>query len=179
MSKPVKDLITNELRGRYESTESAVWVEWVGVNGAHTTQIRRELRNKQMKLEVVKTSLLRRAVADRPLSRLANELRGPGALISGGESPIDIAKLLRGWMDKLPKVRLRGALLEGEFLDEQRCKDLDKMPTKRDLQGRVAGAALAPGANLAAAIRAGGGNIAGCIKALVEKLEKAEAPASA
>jgi len=48
------------------------------------------------------------------------------------------------------------------------------MPTKRDLQARVAATVRAPGAKLAAAILAGGGNIAACVKDLIEKLEKGE-----
>lgn len=178
MSKLVKDIITQELTGRYSDTDSAVWVEMVGVAGTVTTQFRRELRGKQMRMEQVKSALLRRAVAQKALFTLAEQLTGPAALITGGESPIDIAKLLRGWTDRMPKMRLRGALLDGEFLDEQRCKDLDKMPTRRDLQGRIAGCALSPGANLAAAILSSGTLVAGCLKALIDRLEKA-APAEA
>lgn len=181
MSKLVKDIITSELAGRYSSTESAVWVELVGVEGTVTTNFRRELRGKQMRLEVVKSSLLRRAVADKPLSTLASKISGPAAIITGGESPIDVAKLLKSWADRLPTLRLRGALLEGEFLDEGRCKELDRMPTRADLHAKIAGMALSPGSKLAGAINAPGGAIAGCLKALIEKLEKAGegAPAEA
>ena len=76
MSKLVKDVITRELTSRYKDMESGVWVEMVGVEGTLTTQFRRELRGKQMRMEQVKTSLLKRAVAQKPLSKLADRLEG-------------------------------------------------------------------------------------------------------
>lgn len=179
MSKFVKDLITKELRSRYSQTDNAIWVEMIGIDGITTNQFRRELREKNLRLEVVRTALLRRAVGDGPLSRLADKLDGPAALITGGDSAVEAAKFLDQWLPRLKGMRLRGALLEGEFLDEAAVAGLSKMPTKRDMQARLAGYIRSPGANLASAMLAGGRNIAGCLKSLIEKLEKAPAAAEA
>lgn len=175
MSKLVKDMITNEMTGRYSNLESALWVEMVGVDGLTNNQFRRALRERKMRLEVVKTALFRRAVNGKPLSRLAESMNGPSAVITGGESVIDVAKLIEEWAPKIPNLKMRGAILEGEFLDESRVGSLAKMPTRADLLSQIASQALAPGGKLAAAINSGGGRIAGCIKALIEKLEKGEA----
>lgn len=178
MSKFVKDLITKELRSRYSQTDNAIWVEMIGIDGITTNQFRRELREKKLRLEVVRNALLRRAVGDGPLSRLADKLDGPAALITGGDSAVEAAKFLDQWLPRLKGMRLRGALLEGEFLDEAAVAGLSKMPTKRDMQARLAGCIRSPGANLASAMLAGGRNIAGCLKSLIEKLEKAPPPAA-
>ena len=178
MSKFVKDLITKELRSRYSQTDNAIWVEMIGIDGITTNQFRRELREKNLRLEVVRNALLRRAVGDGPLSRLADKLDGPAALITGGDSAVEAAKFLDQWLPRLKGMRLRGALLEGEFLDEAAVAGLSKMPTKRDMQARLAGCIRSPGANLASAMLAGGRNIAGCLKSLIEKLEKAPPPAA-
>jgi len=65
-------------------------------------------------------------------------------------------------------------VLEGELLDAERARGLSKMASKADLQARIVSIALSPGANLAAAVLSGGRNVAGCLKALIEKLEKGE-----
>lgn len=179
MSKLVKDLITKELQARYGELDNAVWVELIGVDGITTNEFRRDLHEKNLRLEVVKNSLFRRAVADRPLGKLAERLEGPAALVTGGESAIDAAKVLDAWLPKIKGLRLRGAVLEGEYYDEQAVASLAKMPSKRDLQARLVGIVLSPGGNLAGAILSGGSNIAGCLKALIEKLEKGESPADA
>jgi large subunit ribosomal protein L10 len=177
MSKPVKQLLARELAARYESVNNAVWIEMMGVDGITTNEFRRALRGRNMRLEVVKTSLFQTACKSGPLAPLAAALRGPVALVTGGDSAIDAAKLLDEWLPKLSnKLRLRGAVLEGEYLDEARVKDLSKMPSKRDLQARIALLVLTPGGLVAGAALAPGRNLAGCVKALIEKLEKA-APA--
>lgn len=179
MSKPVKNMITDAIQRRYSQLDSALWVEMLGVDGHATTEFRRSLRTKRMRLEMVKTSLFRRAVAGGKLEALSKAASGPVALITGGDSLIEVAKAVEEWMPKMKGLRLRAAVLEGEFVDEKQVIGLSKMPTKRDLQGRVASCALSPGAKLASAIRAPGGAIAGCIKALIEKLEKGETAAAA
>lgn len=174
MSKVVKELMAEELRSRYAERDSALWVEILGVDGSTTNQFRRALHGKKMRLEVVKTSLLRRAVGDRPLARLAERMVGPAALITGGESAPDIAKLIEEWQTKMPGLRMRGALVEGELIDESAVAGLSKMPTKRDLHCRIAAALRSPGGRIAGAIRAPAARIAACVKTLTEKLEKGE-----
>jgi large subunit ribosomal protein L10 len=174
MSKLVKNLITEDLVRRYGNLDSALWVELVGVDGIKTNEFRRQLRARNITLEIVKTALFRRAVEGRPLNGLAKKLGGPAALVTGGDSLIDAAKTIEEWMPKLGGLKLRGASLEGQFLDEKTAAGLSKMPNKRDLLARVAMIIRSPGANLAAAIQSGGARIGGCVKALMEKLEKAE-----
>lgn len=174
MSKPVKQMIAHDLASRYADASNAVWIELVGVDGITTNAFRRDLRAKDMRLEVVKTALLKQACSAGPLSKLAAALSGPVALVTGGDSAVTVAKVLDEWLPKLPKnLRIRGAVLDGEYLDEQRCKDLSKMPTKADLQARIVQIILTPGGNIVAAALAGSRNIAGIVKALIEKLEKA------
>lgn len=178
MSKFIKNLITEELTQRYAGASNAVWVEILGVDGITTNEFRRDLRSKQLRLEVVKTSLLRRACKGKALSRLADALDGPAALVTTVDpavelSSIEMAKALEPWGPKLKeRLRLRGAVLDGEYLDEGAVKGLAQMPTKRDLQGRVVSQALSPGGKLVSALLSGGSNIAGCLKTLIEKLEK-------
>ena len=174
MSKPIKDMITEELRSRYGDLNSALWLEIVKVNGNATNQLRGELRGKEMRLEVVKNSLFRRAVGDGALKPLAAALEGPAAIVTGGESLIDVAKLIEEWLPKAKGIKLKGAVLEGEWLDESQVNGLAKMPTKRDLQAKVAAIILSGGGNIASAIKSGGGNIAGAVKSLIEKLEEGE-----
>jgi large subunit ribosomal protein L10 len=174
MSRLVKEMIVDELKSRYTGKDSAVWVEVVGIDGIQTNEFRRALHARKMQLEVVKTALLRRAIDDQPLGRLARELTGPAALITGGDSAVEIAKLIDEWLPRIKTLKLRGALLEGELIPASAVANLSKMPSRRDLQARVAGCVRSPGASLAAAILSGGGRAAGAIKTLIEKLEKGE-----
>ena len=174
MSRLVKDMITKELEARFATCESALWIEMVGIDGIMTNSFRRELREKDMRLEIVKNSLFRRAVGDGPLKPLAEAIAGPAAILTGGDSLIDVAKVVQEWLPKAKNIKLRGAVLEGEWLDESRVINLSKMENKADLQAKIAMIVLSPARNLAGAINAPGANLAGAIKSLIEKLEKGE-----
>lgn len=174
MSKMVKDMITDELRARYSELNSALWIEMVGIDGVATNQFRGELRDKSMRVEIVKNSLFQRAVGDGALKPLADALIGPAAILTGGDSLIDVAKVVAEWMPRAKGLKLRGAVLEGKWLDEQAVAGLSKMPTKADLQAKIAAIILTPAGNIVSAVNSGGGNIAGCLKAMVEKLEDGE-----
>lgn len=174
MSRLVKDMITKDLADRYAGLDSALWIELAGVDGNTTNAFRGALRDQSMRVELVKNSLLRRAVADGPLKPLAEALNGPAALVTGGESLIDVAKVVEEWLPKMKGVKLKAAVLEGEFIGEDRIASLAKMPTRSELLSKVAALILTPGGNIAAAALSGGQNIAGAIKTLIEKLEDGE-----
>lgn len=174
MSKLVKDMMISDLNGRYGELDSAVWVELVGADGNTTNEFRGELHKHEMQIEVVKTALFRRAVTDCKLEPLGNVITGPSAIVSGGESAIDISKVLDDWLEKIEGLKVRGAVLEGEFLDEKQCETLSKMPTKRDLQAKVVGVVNSPGANLMGAVAGPGRMVLGCVKAMIGKLEDGE-----
>jgi large subunit ribosomal protein L10 len=129
MSKPVKELVTKELRSRFAELDSALWVELIGADGITTNEFRRDLRSHNIRLELVKNSLFRRACGDGRLAPLAKVLAGPAALVTGGDSLIEVAKVIEGWLPKIKSLRLRGAMFEGEFFDEQRVAALSKMPS--------------------------------------------------
>lgn len=179
MSKLIKEMVTTELRSRYGDLNSALWVEFLGVGGLATTAFRKKLAAKQMKLELVKTALFKRAVDGTKLAKLGQAAGGQVALITGGENMIEAAKIVEAEMVTMKGLKMRAAMLEGEFVGDSQIGSLSKMPTKRDLQARVAACVKSPGSKLASAILSGGGNIAGCIKSLIEKLEKGEAAAPA
>lgn len=174
MSRLIKDMITDELRSRYGELNSALWLEITGVDGITTNRLRGALRAKQMQLEVIKNSLFKRAIGDGPLKPLADALGGPAAIVTGGDSLIDVAKLIQEWLPKAKGIKLRGAVLEGQWLDESRVAGLSRMPTKRDLQAQVAAIILSPARNVAGAVDSGGANLAACLGSLIEKLEKGE-----
>ncbi len=179
MSKLVKNLLAEELRIRFAPSDGALWIDTTGVDGITSNLLRRELRSKNMRAEVVKNSMFRRAVAGGRLSPLAERLVGPATLVVGESLP-EVARVIESWIAKAPAIKLRGAVLEGDYLDERAVVGLSKLPSKREVQGQVVAAALSPGAKLAAAMLAPGANLAGCLRALIEKLEKAEAgPAAA
>lgn len=172
MSRRVKAYIIKELKERYGGFDSAFVVNPIGLDGPSTAELRKGLRQKGIRMQVVKNSLLRLATEGTRLERIRELLDGPSAVVVGGDSIVDIAKELLTWAKKFEKFQIRGALVEGEVLGPEEAKELAKMPNRTELIGQVINLAQSPGARIAATITGPGAYIAGCIKAIVDKLEK-------
>jgi large subunit ribosomal protein L10 len=178
MSKPIKDLMTKDYQQRYGEVSSACVVSVIGLDAISTNKLRGELRKRQLRLQVVKNSLARRAFDNSPLSPLRGALEGPCALVTGSGSAIDIAKALVDIKKTYPKVELRVGILDGdpELIDVEM---LSRMKGRMELLGEVASILRAPGSRLAGCLAGPAGRIAGCLKAMVEKGDGEAAPEAA
>ncbi len=178
MSKPVKDLVTNEYKALFGDVDGACVVSVIGLDAISTNKLRGELRAKNIQLKVVKNSLARRALSDGPLAPLSPALTGPCALVTGGASVIDVAKTLVDLKRTYPKIELRQGILGGEadLIDLER---LASMKSRAELIGEIAMLITSPGRRIAGCVASPAGKIAGCIKAIADKQEKGEAAAPA
>ncbi|NLE28776.1 MAG: 50S ribosomal protein L10 [Phycisphaerae bacterium] len=172
MSKPVKELMIKEISARFSKLDSVLVVNPIALNAIDNTTVRGALRKKKIEMEVVRNSLAVRALKGTKLENIGELLIGASAIVSGGESIVDVAREVSEIVRKMPKLEVRGALVEGEVLDSQGAEQLAKMPSRTELQGQVALLANSPAKRLAGAITSPAAKIAGCIKALEEKLEK-------
>ncbi|MCS7306536.1 MAG: 50S ribosomal protein L10 [Thermoguttaceae bacterium] len=152
MSKYVKDLITKELRRRLAGVDAAVLVNVSRMDGVTSTKLRKELRQKNISLMVVKNSLARRALMGTPLAPMFEGLSGPAAICWGGEDIVSLAKEVFRLAEQkeYEKLELRGGCMEGKRLSLEELKEVSKMPTRQELLARLVSQILGPGARLAA-----------------------------
>ena len=172
MSKKVKGLMEKELQKRFTDVSDCLVVSLRGIGGNDNNAMRQGLLEKDIDLTVVKNSLARRAFISLGLEGMKALLVGPSAIARGGDSIVDVAKEMMGWSEKLDNLEVKGAYVEGQVFDAEGAKQLAEMPNRAELQGAVVMLANAGGSRLAGAIGGSGSYIAGCIKALIEKLEE-------
>jgi len=174
MSKYVKGLLEKQLELKFTDVTDFVVFDFKGIGGTDNNEMRGVLKEKGIGITVVKNAMMRRA-----LESLGREeagtffLEGPTAIAFGGDSVVDIAKEMEGWVKKFELVDFKGAFVDGAVVDAAGAKSLAKMKSRVELQGEVVLIAQSPGSNLAGAIAGPAGAIAGCIKTLVENLEEA------
>lgn len=173
MSKAVKEMLRRDVAAQYSELEDLLVVNVHGLTGNEVNDFRGQLRTKGFEVHVVKNSAARRALEGTTLEPLARSMTGPCALVTCGNGPVDAAKELIRLAKDFPNLELKNGLVDGdpELLS---VEEISKRKSKAELQGEVLTLIVSPGRRIAGQLNVGG-KIAGCVKAIVEKLEKGEA----
>ena len=180
MSKLVKDLVTKDLRGQLAGVNDALLVNVVGLDAIRTSKLRRELRSKNIHLEVVKNSLARRAAEGTPLAAAFEGVSGTLAIVWGAEDIVSLAKEITRFTElkEYDGFQARGGAMDGTKLSSAEIKQVSKWPSRQEQLSLLLGQILSPGAVLAGQLISMGGALASQIKQRVEELEKAAPPAA-
>lgn len=175
MSKTVKELLMRDYKDRLEGVDDALVVSIRGVAANDNNRLRNDLAAKQIKITVVRNSLVRKILADTPLAGLDPILEGPSAIAYGAESVVDVARELVRWAREVKNLELKGAILDGQVFEGNKgVVELSKFPTRDEAIAQAVTLVLSPGRNLMAQVKGPGAQLAGIIKAIEEKLEKGE-----
>lgn len=173
MSIQLKALLTDVLKTRYEGVEEACVVDITGLNVADTMQFRRALSARNMRVMVVKNRVARRAFDGGPLEPIGRNLQGPCALVTGGDSVIDVAREVVRLAKDLPRMELKVALLSGE-LEVMPLTEMAEMKGHHELLAELGMLISSPGRSLAGCLWSAPSRIAGCLKARADRGEDEE-----
>jgi large subunit ribosomal protein L10 len=166
MSKYVKDLITQDLRNRLSGVEDALLVDVIGMKNETTVQLRQRLRQKNIRLMVIKNSLARRATEGTRLASAFERSEGTLALVWGGEDVISLAKeiIKISQMKEFEPFKPKGGAMEGQPLSADQVQAVSKWPSRLEQLSILSGQILSPGAKLSSQLLGAGAKLASQIK---------------
>ena len=143
-----------------------------GLNASQTSALRRECFEKDIKLSVVKNTLLAKvfeAAGNDELNSLTEVLKGNTALMFCN-TPNAPAKLIKDWQKKGDKPALKGAYVqECAFIGADKLDELVAIKSKEELIGDIIALLQSPARNVISALQSAGSTIAGVVKTLEEK----------
>ncbi len=175
MSKPVKEMIIDEYKSRFQGVEGALLVDIRGIEANQNNALRLSLQRQSIRVTVVKNALARKAFASTGLEALSPALEGPSALVYGADSVVEVARSLVEWAKKIEKLELKGAVLDGELFEgEAGVKRLSTFPTRDEAKAKVVQILLSPAGNVVGAVVSPGSRLLGIVKEIQERLEKGE-----
>jgi ribosomal protein L10 len=180
MSKLIKDLITKELETRLKDVDGLGVINPRGIDANKNHGMRRRLRDKGLRMLVVKNTLAKRAAGEGKLKGFDKLLDGPSAVIYGKVSIAVIARTLLEEKKIDEKLELRGVFFDGEiYAGDKGVQTASKLPTREEAIANLLGTILGPGRRLGAAIKGPGGTLGAMLKTVEEKAKEKEAVAPA
>jgi large subunit ribosomal protein L10 len=177
MSKFVKDQLTKDLSKRLDGVEDCVLANVIGMSANATSNLRKRLREKNIRLMVIKNSLAQRATDGHSLAPAFEGIEGTAAVMWGAEDFVSLVKEVTD-LDKdeteFDKFEARGGVMDGEQLTVDRVKEISKWPTREEQLSMLVGQMLGPGATLSAQLLGPGATLASQVKEAGEVSEGKE-----
>ena len=170
MPNRVNQLLLKQYTDAYQSVGSFISVGYEGMNVKATNLLRTRLAERNVRLLFVKNRIVQRAFREMSRPDVAPICIGQSAFVDS-EDPVGLARLLVDFQREHKELKIHGAVVEEQVLDEKGVLDLSRSPTKEELKGMIVSQALGPGGRVAGALLGPARTIAGQIKKLVEKLE--------
>jgi len=172
MDRSSKEAFVSKVKESIEASPGALFLDYTGMTVNDINAVRRKFQESGITYQVVKNTLMARACADTPYAGVAQMLKGsPTGVVLGGDDVVYTAKITFEPFKDYEALKVKGGILDDAALDAKQAEALSKMPSRAELQAKIVGQALSPGANLAGQLKGPGGRILGAIEKLVEMKE--------
>jgi large subunit ribosomal protein L10 len=176
-----KAQIVQDLQDKVNKAQIGILADFSGIKVGPMTVLRRQMKEAGGELTVAKNTLMKRAASEGSLiAPIADDLKGPNALVLGYEDPVNLAKLLVKFAQDLPLLKIKGGVIGGQTLTVQDVEALSKLPAREVLLAQLLGLLQSPPQALVNVLA---GVIRNFLNVLVairdQKEESGEAPAAA
>ncbi|SHJ17050.1 50S ribosomal protein L10 [Algibacter luteus] len=171
MTRQEKSQVIEELTVELANNGNIYLTDISGLNAATTSDLRRAAFKANVKLSVVKNTLLAKAMeaSDREFGDLPTVLKGNTSVMYSETGNVP-AKLIKTFRKKSDKPLLKGAFIEETvYIGDDQLDMLVDIKSKEELLGEIIGLLQSPAKNVVSALKSSGGTLAGIIKTLSEK----------
>lgn len=141
------------------------------LNAAKTTQLRRLCFKRNVELEVVKNSLLHKAMlkTGKEFNPLFDILKGSSSLMFADAGNIP-ARLIKEFRKTSDRPVIKGAFIEDMvFLGDDQLDTLANIKSKNEMIGEIIGLLQSPARNVISALQSSGSKLSGIMKTLSER----------
>lgn len=171
MKKEDKSVIIKQLETIISEYTHFYLADIGGLNAAQTSELRKICYKEDIKLLVVKNTLLKKALDNSSVdfSELDSSLKGETSLMLSnvGNAP---AKVIKSFSKTNKKPVLKAAYVEESFyIGENQLVALISVKSKNELIGDIIALLQSPAKNVVSALQSGGSTIHGVLKTLGER----------
>jgi large subunit ribosomal protein L10 len=126
-----------QLEAAFKGSETAILVDYKGLNVPQVTDLRRQLRSAKASYKVVKNTLAKRALKGTSFEALDQHFEGTTAIAYTATDPVALAKTLTTFVKGAPTLTIKAAVVQGRAIKAAEVTDLANMPGKPELLAKL------------------------------------------
>ncbi len=171
MTREEKATVIEDLKSQLADNTTIYLADISGLDAGTTSALRRAASKANIKLAVVKNTLLAKAMeaSDKEFGELPGVLKGNTSLMFSdtGNGP---AKLIKTFRKRSDRPLLKGAFIEeAVFVGDDKLDTLVSIKSKEEVIADIVALLQSPAKNVISGLKSGGGKLAGILKTLSEK----------
>jgi len=132
-----KEQELQDLTAAFKSADTAILVDYRGLDVPAVTELRRQIRGVKGSYRVVKNTLAKRASKGTSFEALEKMFEGTTAVAYTGGDAVALAKTLTTFMKGAPTLAIKGAVVQGRAVKAAEVTDLANLPGKPELYAKL------------------------------------------
>lgn len=151
-----KEKYVDAFSAELKAAKSLLVVDYLGLTVDEVTSLRKELRESDVKMKVVKNTYLKRAAEKAGIEGLDETFSGPSAVVyaDNADDITEPARIVSKYAKDIEALSIKGGLLEGKVTSEEEIKQIASIPGREGLLSMLVSVLQAPVRNVAYAVKA-------------------------
>ena len=137
VTRAEKEQKLEDLSSVFASADTAILVDYKGLNVPQATDLRRQLRAARGQYRVVKNTVARRASQGTKLALVESHFQGTTAIAYTSDDAVALAKALTAFMKSAPTLSIKAAVLEGQAIGPAEVRELASLPGRAELYAKL------------------------------------------
>lgn len=151
-----KKVVVSEVNGVANQAHALVLAEYHGLTVAQMSELRKQARETDVYVRVVKNTLARRALQETPFECAIEKLVGPIVMVFSlnEEDPVACARIINNFLKEKAneKLQVTAIVHDGELHEATALKAIASLPTKEEAIASLLAVLKAPVQKLAATL---------------------------
>lgn len=148
----LKESKVKELSEHIKSAKLILLVDYRGTTVSDDTKLRKEIREANGELKVIKNNIIKRALDSNNESGLDDVLEGPTAMVSAEEDYLQPLKTVYKFTKSHENFKIKGGIIDGKVQTVEELITLAQLPSREELLSKLAGSLLQTIAKVAVAL---------------------------
>ena len=146
-----KEKLVDDFAAELKEAKAILVIDYLGLTVEEVTNLRKDLRDSNVKMKVIKNTYLKRAAEKAGIEGL-----GPTAVVytADADDITEPARIVSKYEDDIDALSIKGGMLEGKVASQEEIKKLAAIPGREGLLSMLVSVLQAPVRNFAYAVKA-------------------------